>query len=118
MDSRVMGEDQFVENVLEKTEFIPIRKPDIEEVLQAVKNIYDLQEEDLAAPGQNRLESEARGMAAWAVQELTDEPLTKLADRLVRDPSSLSSAIRRFEFRRGTLMGHSIVFLSSVKKAL
>ena len=100
IDSRVMGEDQFVENVLEKTESIPIRKPDIEDVLQAVKKIYDLQEEDLAAPGQKRLESEARNMAAWAVQELTDEPLTKLADRLGRDPSSLSSAIRRFDLRR------------------
>jgi putative transposase len=100
MDSRVMGEDQFVENVLEKTESLPIRKPGIEEVLQVVKKIYDLEEEEIAAPGQKRLESEARSMAAWAVQELTDEPLTKLADRLGRDPSSLSAAIRRFELRR------------------
>jgi chromosomal replication initiation ATPase DnaA len=102
MDSRVMGEDQFVENVLEKAESIPVRKPGIEEVLQVVKKIYDLQEEEIAAPGQKRLQSEARSMAAWAVQELTDEPLTKLAVRLGRDPSSLSAAIRRFELRRNS----------------
>jgi REP-associated tyrosine transposase len=100
MDSRVMGEDRFVENLLEKMESIPVRKPGIEEVLQAVKKMYDLQEEDMASPGQKRLESEARSMAAWAVQELTDEPLSKLANRLGRDPSSLSAAIRRLELRR------------------
>jgi len=100
MDNRVMGEDRFVESVLEKTESIPVRKPGIEEVLKVVKEIYDLQEEDIASPGQKRLQSEARSLAAWAVQELTDVPLTKLADRLGRDPSSLSAAIRRFELRR------------------
>jgi REP element-mobilizing transposase RayT len=105
IDSRVMGDDQFVENVLEKMEAIPVRKPGIEEVLQVVMKIYDLLEEDMAAPGQKRLESEARSMAAWAVQELTDEPLTKLANRLGRDPSSLSAAIRRFELRRKSGLG-------------
>ena len=100
MDSRVMGEDQFVEKVLKKTESIPVRKPGIDEVLQVVMKIYDLQEDKIADPGQKRLQSEARSMAAWAVQELTDEPLTKLADRLGRDPSSLSAAIRRLELRR------------------
>ena len=105
MDSRVMGEERFVENLLEKMESIPVRKPGIEEVLQAVKKMYDLQEEDMASPGQRRLESEARSMAAWAVQELTDEPLSKLADRLGRDPSSLSAAIRRLELRRNSELG-------------
>jgi REP element-mobilizing transposase RayT len=100
IDSRVMGEDRFVEDVLEKTELIPIRKPGIAEVLQVVMNIYELQEYEIAAPGQKRVPSEARSLAAWAVQELTDEPLTKLAVRLGRDPSSLSAAIRRFELRR------------------
>jgi putative transposase len=100
MDNRVMGEDRFVENVLEKTESIPVRKPGIEEVLQEIKKLYDMQEEDIAATGQKRLQSEARSMAAWAVHELTDEPLTKLAVRLGRDPSSLSAAIRRLELRR------------------
>ena len=100
MDNRIMGEDQFVENVLEKTESIPVRKPGIEEVLQEIKKLYGLHEEDIVAPSQKRLQSEARSMAAWAVQELTDEPLTKLAVRLGRDPSSLSAAIRRLEQRR------------------
>jgi hypothetical protein len=100
MDNRIMGEDQFVENILERAESLPIRKPGLEAVLEVVKKIYDLQDDDLFAPGQKRLPSEARSMAAWAVQEFTDAPLTELAGRFRRDSSSLSAAIRRFESRR------------------
>lgn len=100
VDNRVMGEDHFVENVLERTESLPVRKPGLEAVLDAVKTIYDLQDDDLSAPGQKRLPSEARSMAAWAVREFTDAPLTELAGKFRRDSSSLSAAIRRFELRR------------------
>lgn len=69
-------------------------------MLKVVKRIYDLQDQDLSAPGQKRLPSEARSMAAWAVQEPTDAPLTELGGRFRRDPSSMSAAIRRLELRR------------------
>ena len=51
-------------------------------------------------PSQERKLSEARSLAAWAVQELTDAPLTELAPRVGREPSSLSASIRRLELRR------------------
>ncbi len=96
-DSRVMGEDAFVENVLAQTETLLVCKPSLEAVLVAVLKIYNLQEEDLSSLGQKRLPSAARSLAAWGVLELTDATLTELAVRLKRDVSTLSAAIRRFE---------------------
>jgi len=61
--------------------------------------IYALRAEDLWGGGQKRLPSEARSLAAWAVRELTDATLSELAERMKRDPSTLSAAIRRFEVR-------------------
>jgi REP element-mobilizing transposase RayT len=98
-DSRLMGEDRFVENVLMQTETLPVVKPGIDLILDVIKNLYDLNDEALSSPSQVRRLSEARSLAAWAVQELTDAPLTELAIKLGREPSSLSAAIRRFELR-------------------
>lgn len=46
------------------------------------------------------LASEARGLAAWAVRELTDAKLSDLAGKFGRDASTLSAAIKRFDIRR------------------
>ena len=99
IDSRVIGEDHFVEEVLGQVESLPVRKPSLELVLEAVMTIYELREEELKAAGQTRLPSEARSLAAWAVRELTDATLNDLAASLARDASTLSAAIRRFEVR-------------------
>ena len=99
IDSRIIGEDRFVENVLIQSDPLPECKPSLEEVLEAVSRIYELQEEDLSAATQKRRVSEARSLAAWAVLELTDATLKDLAERLGRDISTMSAAIRRFEVR-------------------
>jgi chromosomal replication initiation ATPase DnaA len=62
--------------------------------------MYNLREEDLIASGQKRLPSEARGLAAWAVRELTVATLNDLAEKFGRDTSTLSAAISRFEVRQ------------------
>jgi chromosomal replication initiation ATPase DnaA len=72
----------------------------MEAVLEIVTRMYNLREEDLRASGQKRLLSEARGLAAWAVRELTDAPLNDLAEKFGRDTSTLSAAISRFEVRQ------------------
>jgi chromosomal replication initiation ATPase DnaA len=82
-----------------QTETLPVVKPGIDLILDVIKNLYDLNDEALSSPSQERRLSEARSLAAWAVQELTDAPLTELAIKLGREPSSLSAAIRRFELR-------------------
>jgi REP element-mobilizing transposase RayT len=96
-DSRVMGEDNFVENILAQNEDIQPCKPTLEQVLAAVMKIYNLKEEELASNGQKRQPSEARSMAAWAVLELTDATLTELAIRMNRDISTMSAAVTRFD---------------------
>lgn len=100
VDSRIIGDDRFVENVLGQAESLPVRKPSLGAVIDAVAGIYDLREEDLSSPGQKRLPSEARSLAAWAVKTLTDATLTDLAKKFRRDTSTLSAAITRFEVRR------------------
>jgi len=100
IDSRLMGEDHFVEDVLDRTESLPAIKPCVDEVLAAVSKLYGVDIATLAAPSQERRLSEARSLAAWAVHNLTDAPLKELAVRLNREISSLSSSNRRFEQRQ------------------
>lgn len=99
-DTRVIGTDHFVETILERADALPILKPGLDAVVDAVKNLYGLAEEELASPGQKRLAAEARGLAAWAVQEYSSATLTELAKRFGRDVSSMSAAIKRLEERR------------------
>jgi len=100
LDGRVIGEDRFVENVLNEADSLPVRKPSLEAVLEMVMNMYNLTEEELSAASQKRQASEARGLAAWAVRELTDATLNDLAGKFGRDASTLSAAIRRLEARQ------------------
>jgi REP element-mobilizing transposase RayT len=100
LDGRLIGEDRFVERVLWEANSLPVRRPSMEAVLEIVTRIYNLREEDLSASGQERLPSEARGLAAWAVRELTDATLNDLAEKFGRDASTLSAAISRFEVRQ------------------
>ena len=99
MDNRLLGEDRFVETVLARAESLPVLKPGVDQVLEAIKELYGLTDEALASPSQERRLSEARSLAAWAVQELSDAPLTELALRVGRESSSLSAAIRRLQKR-------------------
>ncbi len=100
MDPRVIGEDRFVEDVLGQADSLFGNKPSLDEVLEGVAKIYHLEGGEISAAGKRRRFSEARGLAAWAVLELTDATLTELAVRLGRDVSTLSTAGRRFEARR------------------
>ncbi len=64
-DSRLLGEDSFVENVLKGAEEVPLVRPGIDEVLEQVCRLYGLDIAALASPSQQRQLSEARGLAAW-----------------------------------------------------
>jgi REP element-mobilizing transposase RayT len=98
-DSRIVGEDCFVEDVLRAADSLPLLKPSLDAVLKEVTSMYNLGEDDLKTANQKRLPSEARGLAVWAVLELTDASLNQLAERIGRDASTLSKAARRFEIR-------------------
>lgn len=100
IDSRIVGDDSFVDNVLATSESVPEQRPDVNAVLAAVKKIYGITNDRLSARGQERLASEARGLAAWATLELSSGKLTELAKQVGRDPSTLTCAARRIETQR------------------
>ena len=99
-DSRIFGDNRFVDNVLAEAEPLPERKPDVNAVVAAVKKIYGLSDEHLRSRGRQRESCEARGLAAWATLEISSGKLTELAKLLGRDSSTLTCAVRRIEKRR------------------
>lgn len=100
IDSRIFGDDSFINVVLAKAESLPEQKPDVKSVVAAVKKLYEISDDRLRAEGQERLASEARSLAAWATLELSDGKLTELSRHVGRDPSTLTCAVRRLEKRR------------------
>ncbi len=99
-DSRIFGDDSFVDTVLAEADCLPERKPNVNAVIAAVEKLYDITDDSLSARGRNRLISEARSLAAWATLELSSGKLTELAGYVRRDPSTLTCAVRRIERRR------------------
>lgn len=98
-DSRIFGEDRFVDEVLYKAEARPLKKADIHFVLATVGKLYEIEIEDLSKPGQDRRLSEARSMAAWGIKEMSSSTLTELSLRIGRDITSLSSGAKRLHTR-------------------
>ena len=100
IDTRIFGDVSFVDVVLATMDSVPEQKPDVEAVVTAVKKLYDIADDRLRMQGQERVASEARGLAAWATLELSDGKLTELARYVGRAPSTLTCAVRRLEKRR------------------
>ena len=98
-DPRVLGDEEFVSGVmkLSRQKYRPKVNP--EKVLQIILERYKLTEEELAAHGKNRLYSEARAYLSWLYLETGCDTLTALGERLNRDVSSLSSAVRRLQLK-------------------
>lgn len=98
-DPRILGDEEFVRGVmkLSRQKYQPRVNP--EKVLKIVLERYKVTEEELAAPGKNRLNSEARAYLAWLYQETGCATMTALGQRLGRDVSSLSSAVRRLQLK-------------------
>jgi putative transposase len=102
---RILGDDVFIEEVLRKTEQEHTTSVTVDDVLRAVCTAYGVDEETLASGGKERRMAEARGVAAWAVRELSDGTLSELTQRLGRDLSTLSVAATRIGRRLTTDSG-------------
>jgi len=96
-DSRIFGDDKFVDVVLTKAEVRPERKPGVCEVVAAVKKMYGISDDQLMSQGRERMSCEARGLAAWATLEISSGKLVELANILCRNSSTLTCAVRRIE---------------------
>jgi putative transposase len=98
-EGRILGDDRFSEDALQKAaeKFIPAI--DLQQVVEAVGTAYGLKGKDLAASGKARPASEARAVAALLVQDIDTLTLAALGRYLRRDLSSLSQAAKRIRTR-------------------
>jgi putative transposase len=101
IDSRIIGDNDFISDVLSGADALPEQKPDVNTVIAAVKRLYDITDDSLRTQSRERRLCEARGLTAWATLELSVGKLTELARELGREPSTLTCAVRQIEKRHG-----------------
>lgn len=97
-DSRLLGDDSFVDKCLSDSDDIPLRLT-AREIVEKVCRVYDLEEAELKTQSQSRNISEARAVAAWLARELGCATLSEVAKLVNRDVGSISSAVRRLSTR-------------------
>jgi REP element-mobilizing transposase RayT len=93
-DSRVLGDDTFIDKVLAHAGARPKQRISLDEIIQSVCRKYGIEEKDLKTPGKYRNFSAARGMAAWLILETGGATLAELSSYTGRDVSTLSTAAK------------------------
>ena len=99
LDSRILGDDTFVDRVLGQKKGMRRIGISLGEVIRILCQHYSIDERDLRLSGKERRFSEVRGMAAWLVLELGISTLMELGKLTGRDVTTLSSAAKRLEIR-------------------
>ncbi len=94
-EGRILGDDCFADEVLQKAEQQRHHPKSLEEIVDAVCEQFSITIAELAAVGKTRPCSEVRGLAALLIRESADHRLTELGVMLNRDVASLSQAARR-----------------------
>lgn len=97
-DSRLLGNDNFLEKCLSGTYGIPQRLT-AREIVDKVCVLYEINETELKSPSQCRNISEARAVVGWLAQELGCVTLSEVGKLVDRDVGSISSAVRRLSNR-------------------
>jgi putative transposase len=90
-ESRILGNDDFIDRVLVSAEGKPTKKIGLEAILVAVCREYGIEMRELSIAGKYRVPSEARGMAAWLILELGCGTLAELGKFTGRDSTTLST---------------------------
>jgi len=93
-DPRVLGDAGFLASVL-KEKSGPIRPPSLTKIIPAVCEAYGLVHDELRAPTQSRLASEARAVVGWLARELGGASFVEVGRETAREVSTISSAVRR-----------------------
>ncbi len=95
-DTRILGEDKFLNRVLAKADRPAARKPaSIGAIRRQVARHYRTSDKELCAQSRRRELAEARGVVAWLAVEQGGVTLKEVAAHLNRDPSAISYALRR-----------------------
>ena len=98
-ESRVLGDDTFIDKVLAQAEARPKQRIGLDEIIQSVCRKYEIEAKDLKAAGKYRKLSAARGIAAWLILETGGATLAELSSNTGRDVSTLSSAAKSVQIR-------------------
>lgn len=97
-DSRVLGNDTFVDKCLSCLEEKPLRLT-AQEVIDKVCRAYNIDETTLRRQSQQRVASEARAVVGWLARELGCVTLSDVGKLVNRDVGSISSSVRRLTDR-------------------
>ncbi len=92
---RLLGDDTFIREALEKAKKSTSPELSLDTVIAKVCEAYALREEDLRANGKKRRPAQARATVAWLVREHPRLTLAELSRRMNRDIATLSAAIER-----------------------
>jgi REP-associated tyrosine transposase len=94
-DTRVLGDDDFMDRIHSKSRLERAKARSIEAVIGAVGREYGVEEAELKTVTQRRRLSEARAVVGWLVKGLGCGTLTEAGRRLNRDAGTMSSAAQR-----------------------
>jgi len=97
-DSRLLGDDSFVDRCLAGFGDMPLRLT-IQEIVDKVCHEYKLDEATLKMQSQQRVASEARAVIGWLARELGCATLSDVGKFVNRDVGSISSSVRRLSYR-------------------
>jgi hypothetical protein len=97
-DSRLLGDDMFVDKCLAVIGEMPLRLT-IQEIADKVCKEYKIGKSALRTQSQQRTASEARAVIGWLARELGCATLSEVGRLVNRDVGSISSAVRRLSIR-------------------
>ena len=97
-DSRLLGDDSFVEKCLSWSGAKPCRVT-LRKIIDEVCHAYTIDEVSLKTSSQQRVASEARAVVGWLARELGCATLTDVGKLVNRDVGSISSSVRRLSDR-------------------
>ena len=97
-DSRLLGDDTFLERCLAGVVEIPC-KLGVQDIVAAVCCAYGIDEPSIKSPSQDRISSEARAVVGWLARELSCATLSEVGTYVNRDIGSISSGVRRLTDR-------------------
>ena len=94
---RLLGDDAFIERAMVEAGERPENPPTLDAIIAIAAGEYGVAAAELAGPSRARHLSAARGLACLLARETGAAPLSALATRFGRDPSSLSRVLGHLE---------------------
>jgi len=94
-DPRVLGDDQFVEDVLGRSAEKSASRPSLDKLVKTVCEAYGVTDRQLCDLSRNRKAAEVRSVIGHLAMQTECAALTEVARRFGRDVATLSKGVRR-----------------------